>query len=325
MKFYADLPMWLHHHDQNQLQIIHEAANLLEANGFTGSLLFYQHTTLDPWIVATSTLQATKEHLPIIALQPNTIPPFTAAKMIHSLVHLFGRKVALNMIPGQSPSELRQVHDTVPAEERFDRLVEYIEILRALLDSNEPLTYEGKYFTYHDLQVFAKVEEDLKPIIFMPGASTLFQKAAHQSVDVAIQLASPVSQLVKSFDILYDSHVELCCRLGIIARPTSQEALEIAKEEVPMRFMQIVKKQGRMAGFYTEEEERIYFPVEQGKAFRGPLLVGSYDEVASYFRQYKELGIKHVILSCIRSQEDLHHVRQVLDRAGVMEAVQPVS
>ncbi|WHX28329.1 LLM class flavin-dependent oxidoreductase [Brevibacillus agri] len=324
MKFYADLPMWLHHDEKNQLQIIHEAAHLLEANGFTGSLLFYQHTTLDPWIVAAGTLQATNDHLPIIALQPNTVPPFTAAKMIHSLVHLYGRKVALNMIPGQSISELRQVNDTVPGEERFDRLVEYIDILRALLRSNDPLTYKGKYFTYNDLQIFAQVDQALQPLIFMPGASTLFQKAAHQAVDVAIQLASPVSQLVKSFDILYDSHVELCCRLGMIARPTSEEALEIAKEEVPMRFMQIVKKQGRLAGYYTEEEERLYFPVEQGKAFRGPLLVGSYDEVASYFRGYKELGIKHVIFSCIRSAEDLHHVKQVLDRAGVSDTAQPV-
>ncbi|ASJ53851.1 hypothetical protein BP422_10030 [Brevibacillus formosus] len=319
MKFYADLPMWLHYNDKNQLHLIHESAKLLEENGFAGSLLFYQHTTLDPWIVATGTLQATNNHLPIIALQPNTIPPFSAAKMIHSLVHLYGRKVALNLIPGQSPSELRQVNDTVPAEERFDRLVEYIEILRSLLQSNDPLTYRGKYYTYNELQVFAQVDEDLRPIIFMPGASTLFQKAALQSVDVAIQLASPISQLVNSFDILYDSHVELCCRLGIIARPTSQEAIEVAKEEVPMRFMQIVKKQGRASGFYTEEEERIYFPTEQGKAFRGPLLVGSYDEVASYFSRYKDLGIKHIIFSCIRSVEDLQHVKEVLNRAEMVK------
>jgi len=313
---YADLPMW-QHRDVNQLEMIQDAANIMEQIGFTGSLLFYTHATLDPWIVATSTMQATKTHIPIIALQPYTLPPFTAAKKIHSLTHLFGRRVAINIIPGQSKEEQWQIGNPVGQEERFDRLVEYTEILRILLTTEEPVTYNGKYYRYENLQINAQIRPELQPIIFVAGFSPKFREAAYKIANVAIRAATPVSQMTKSYGQLYNSHVELATRLGLIARPTYEEAIEAAKQSVELRLLQILKRKARLAGEYTEEDERIYYPVEPGKEFRGPLLIGSYDEVANYFRKYVELGIRHVIFSNIRTTEDMHHVRQVLDRSEI--------
>jgi Luciferase-like monooxygenase len=51
-------------------------AQRAERNGFTGLLIFYDHMVLDPWTVAAVLLQQTSALVPLVAMQPYTMPLF---------------------------------------------------------------------------------------------------------------------------------------------------------------------------------------------------------------------------------------------------------
>lgn len=84
--------------DESYLDNVIRIAKLSEKYNFTGALIYYDHHTIDPWIIATAAIQHTNKFIPIIAALPYSFPPFTTAKMVQSLSALYGRKVNLNLI-----------------------------------------------------------------------------------------------------------------------------------------------------------------------------------------------------------------------------------
>ncbi|MBV8486508.1 MAG: hypothetical protein JO077_26970 [Verrucomicrobia bacterium] len=60
-------------------------------------------------------------------------------------------------------------------------------------------------------------------------------------------------------------------------------------------------------------------PFENYKTFC-PYLVGSYDQVAEELTRYMTVGYMTFILDVPPSQEELHHVNIVFDRASQMQA-----
>src|ERR1700678_4346107 len=90
---------------QHRLAAIGQRA---ENHGFTGLLVGYHHTTLDPWAAAGVLLQQSSRLTPLIALQPYTMAPFTAAKMISSFSSLYNRRLDINIVTGAATEELHQ-------------------------------------------------------------------------------------------------------------------------------------------------------------------------------------------------------------------------
>src|SRR5690606_21438306 len=66
-----------------------------------------------PHSVSRSPLNHTKALTPLVALQPYALPPFTAAKLIHTLSRLHGRQIDVNLITGAADEELIQVGETL--------------------------------------------------------------------------------------------------------------------------------------------------------------------------------------------------------------------
>src|SRR5689334_3973245 len=76
---------------------------LSEKYNASGILLFSGNDTYaDPWLVAGYIAQTTKSLIPFVALDPLTMPPYTAAKLINSLAYMYDRPTYLNWITGLS-------------------------------------------------------------------------------------------------------------------------------------------------------------------------------------------------------------------------------
>ncbi len=146
-------------------------ARRAEKYGFTGLLVFHDHMILDPWAVAGLLMQQSETLVPLVALQPYTLPPFTAAKMISSLTSLYRRRVDLNVITGAAPEELAQVDDKLDHDQRFARATEYVTLLRGLLSADEPVTWTGDHYRCRGLQINSRLPEHLLPRIFVAGSS----------------------------------------------------------------------------------------------------------------------------------------------------------
>lgn len=311
--------------DGDPLQLFTEYAQRAERYGIDGLLAFYNHHNLDPWVVASTMLQHTKALTPLIALQPYTMTPFTAAKVIWSLTKLHRRRIDVNLITGATKDELDQIDEQLDHDERFERATEYMTVVRALLSSDEPLMHDGRFYRYRALRMYSRLDPDVLPRTFVAGSSPAGRRMAAAVGDVSITHPEPVEQFADSFLGQEREGQRIGIRVGLVARPTDEEAWATAhavySEDRTARLKTAMRKKSesdwirRLAHLATEEgvHDEVYwtgaFRADKGNM---PVLVGSYRKVADYLERYLMLGVSTVILGGGFGEEDFEHAAIVL-------------
>jgi alkanesulfonate monooxygenase len=273
-------------------------AKTTELHQFAGSLVYYEHLSLDPFIVTSYIFQNTKRHIPLIAVQPFAMPPFTAAKMVHSILSLYRRKLYLNMVSGQVESELEEVGNTLDKNERYSRLIEYAEIVRTLLASNEPLTFQGDYYNYKNLQINSSVPPELMPKIFIASGSGSSEslQAAGKVGDVLVSMADSAANYQEKFiGKVSGKKLEFGMKVNIISGRTKEEAFIKARQSSKFRERAISRNMLRSKLRLTSVEEELYYP-SNGDRGNAPLWVGSYEQIAAYAQGFINLGVNHFII-----------------------------
>ena len=318
-----------HTAEKDPLPLVTEVAQRADRYGVDGLLAFYNHRNVDPWAVASAILGNTKNVTALVALQPLAVPPFTAAKLVHSLTRLYRRRIDLNLITGAAKEELVQLDDRLDHDERYERSVEYATIVRALLASDEPLIHEGRYYRYLGLRTYSALSPEEMPRIFVAGSSEASRRAAARVADVAVTHPEPVSMFAETFRDRTESEAgpgpRTAIRVGLIARPTREEAWSTARSQYPAdRFAQLkteMRKKSendwsrRLATLSTEDGtyDDVYwtgvFRADRGSL---PMLVGDYGQVADYLGRYLALGVSVVLLGGLLTEEDFRHAGVVL-------------
>src|SRR5438094_3458707 len=124
---------------------VEEVACWSEECGCKGILVYTDNSLVDPWLAAEVVVRSTKTLCPLIAVQPVYMHPYSVAKMVSSFAYMFGRRVYLNMVAGGFRNDLLALHDTTPHDKRYSRMIEYTLIIKELLSSSGPVTYEGEF------------------------------------------------------------------------------------------------------------------------------------------------------------------------------------
>lgn len=305
------------------LQQFTEFSQRAERYQIDGLLIFRSHRFFDPWAVATTILHSTKTVTPLVALQPQALAPFTAAKLIWSLTMLHHRRIDLNLITGAAKDELDQIGEQLDHDERFEQATEYMTVLRALLSSDEPFTHDERFYRYRGLSIYSRLDPDVRPRTFVAGSSAASKAMAAAVADVMITHPEPVEQFANTFSSPARKDLGIGIRIGLIARPTKEEAWSAARtlfpEERITRLMTQMRKQSesdwmrRLA--HLAAKEGVYDEVYWTGAFHKesmPTLVGTYREVADYLERYLALGVRTVILGGVYAEEDFQHVALVL-------------
>ena len=114
--------------------------------GCHGILVYTDNGIADPWLVAQWIIQCTHALSPLVAVQPVYMTPYAAAKMVATLGYLHGRRVDLNMVAGGFRKDLLSFCDDTAHDDRYERLVEYAQVVRGLLTSSKPFSFEGTYY-----------------------------------------------------------------------------------------------------------------------------------------------------------------------------------
>jgi alkanesulfonate monooxygenase len=299
-----------------------ELARRAEKYDFAGLLVFYNHLVLDPWTVAGLIMQETTKLTPLVALQPYSIPPFTAAKTISSLTSVYRRRIDLNVVTGAAPEELNQVNEKLSHDQRYERAIEYVTVVRKLLSSAAPLTWHGEYYQFDGLRINSAVVPQLLPRIFVAGSSDASSNLARQVGHVMITYPEPIEMFAANFVHARKNYgLELGVRFGLVARETDGEARAAALKDNPMdratRLRMLLKRESesvwsrRIAQLASEANihDEVYWT-----GLYTPLLVGSYARVADYLSRYVALGVSKLLLAKVDSEEGFQHTRAVLDR-----------
>jgi alkanesulfonate monooxygenase len=300
-----------------------------ERNGLEGPLLFAGNDTLiEPWSMAQHILAHTAKTSPLIAVNPVYMHPFTVAKFVSSFALLYRRKVYLNMITGTATSDLAGLGEQRSHEERYSRLGEFILIVRQLLASTRPVTFNGKFYAANNLQLRPGLAPALMPEFLIAGQSDDARRVATQMGCLMMQMLPPnLEQGINAPGVNF----------GIFAREERDQARQAAKllfqDSVEKRELlkysmentdSVWKRRLNEAGQNGELQENGYwllpFLTFQADC---PYLVGSYTEIGAKLRCFAEMNVGTIILDVVADEQELDHIGKALASSGLVAGLEP--
>ncbi len=303
-----------------------------EHYGCRGILVYTDNSLVDAWLVSQVIIQNTEKLCPLVAVQPAYMHPYSVAKMVATFGYLYSRRIYLNMVAGGFKNDLIALNDTTPHDRRYARLIEYTTIIKQLLAGPAPVTYEGEFYKVDKLKMTPPLAPELFPGVFISGSSEAGLEAAKALGATAVKYPKPATEC-EAEDSL--DGIDSGIRVGIISRQDEAEAWEIAEQRFPEdrkgqlthQFAMKVSdslwhKQLSQTAEQTKTDRSPYWlrPFENYKTFC-PYLVGNYNQVADELARYIALGYRTFILDVPPTQEELHHINIVFDRASQKQNV----
>lgn len=299
------------------LQKVIDVAAWSERAGCKGILVYSDNSQHDPWLISHLIIHNTRALCPLIAVQPIYMHPYSVAKSIASIAQLYGRRVYLNMVAGGFKNDLTALNDLTPHDQRYERLVEYTEIIKRLLSSSAPLKFIGKFYTVDNLKLTLPCPPELFPGIFISGSSDAGLGAARSTGATAIQYPKPVGECAETAAAAPDNRG---IRIGIISRDRAEEAWDVAHRQFPEdRKGQLTHELAmkvsdsawhkQLSDLAKVEGRNPYWLVPfENYHTMCPYLVGDYDEVGKEIAGYISLGYRTFITDVPPSPEELGHI-----------------
>ena len=309
------------------LEDVGRIAEWSERAGCAGALIYSDNNLVDPWLIAQAVIARTARLVPLIAVQPVYMHPYTAAKLVASLGFMYHRRVCLNLVAGGFTKDLAALNDLTPHDERYARLIEYARIVTALLMSSAPVTMDGQYYRVANLKLSPALDPALLPELFVSGSSAAGLAAAAAVGALAVQYPRPVADY-ETEPLAPGQRSGI--RVGVVARETDAEAWEVAHQRFPAdRQGQLTHQLAMKAsdsrwhqqlstlGQDAQHPGDVYwtFPFENYKTFC-PYLVGSYDRVAEELARYIGVGCSTIILDVPANEAELEHIGTALSRTA---------
>lgn len=303
-----------------------DVARWSERAGCTGILVYTDNGLIDPWLVAQVVIENTDRLCPLVAVQPMYMHPYSVAKMVTSFAYLYRRRIHLNMVAGGFRNDLIALNDVTPHDQRYDRLIEYTQIVKRLLEDQAPVTFQGGFYSVAKLTLRPPMPANLLPRIFVSGSSDAGLAAARVTGATAVQYPGPPDRCPVVTE--ERSLVGYGVRVGIIAREEEDQAWEVAHARFPVdRKGQITHQLAmkvsdsawhrQLSSVQTEAGQRDTYwlvPFQNYKTFC-PYLVGSHAQVAREIGRYIAAGYRAYILDIPPSEEELTHIGIVFRHA----------
>jgi alkanesulfonate monooxygenase len=303
--------------------VVSAVARWSEDAGFAGILVHADNSIVDPWLVAQVIVESTERLSPLVALQPVYMHPYSAAKMLPARLSVRAASSISTSWPADSRTTSSPWTTRRRTTRRYDRAVEYTQIVKALLGTGNPVSFAGRYYVVSNLRMLPPLPQELFPEILISGSSDAGLAAAS-----AIG-ATPVKYPKAPVDEHAPEEGPAGIRVGIIAREDPNQAWRIAEERFPEdRKGQIAHalamkvsdsqwhKELSELGAQTGGGRSLYWlrPFENYKTFC-PYLVGSYDVVADEIARYLGVGFTTFILDIPPREDELRHTAVAFERA----------
>ena len=316
-----------------------DVARWSEKYGCKGILVYTDNSIVDPWLVSQVIIENTETLCPLVAIQPIYMHPYAAAKMVASYGYIYNRQIYLNMLAGGFKNDLLALNDTTPHDRRYDRTVEYTQIMKLLLGSSTGVSFTGEFYTIDKLKMTPPLPPELFPGILISGSSEAGLAAAKAIGATAVKYPKPPGEYENESK---KENLGSGVRVGIITREDEDEAWRIAHERFPEQDRkgelahQLAMKTSdsvwhkQLSELSKTPDNNPYWltPFQHYKTFC-PYLVGSYQKVAVELARYIALGFHTFILDIPPDEEELYHMNisfgKALDQQAAGAATAPAS
>ncbi|MBO0801170.1 MAG: LLM class flavin-dependent oxidoreductase, partial [Blastocatellia bacterium] len=176
---------------EDYLKNVADVARWSEQYGCKGILVYTDNSLVDAWLVSQLVIQSTNDLCPLVAVQPVYMHPYTVAKMAASYGYLFNRRIYFNMVAGGFKNDLTALNDTTPHDRRYDRMIEYVRIMKELLANPNGVSFEGEFYKVDKLKMTPSLPPELFPGIFVSGSSEAGLAAAKAMGATAVKYPKP--------------------------------------------------------------------------------------------------------------------------------------
>ena len=286
-----------------------------EEYGIIGLLTDIGATKPDPILLSAALGMATEKTEFIVAYRSGLIPPTTFVQQLNTLSALIHGRFSLNIVAGHSPLEQRYYGDFLSHDERYPRTEEFLAICHAFWRGDDPVNFSGKYYRIEDGRLNTPFVSKVgtSPYIFVGGGSDAARALSISQGSCWIRLADTPAKLLPGSQSVLDAGKELGVRVGVICRPTREEAVQaglalvadldpaLREKEQEREFTKRSDSVSIRQIYKTAEEEWpapwLWKGLVRSHGSAAITIVGTSEEVASAFIEYERMGVTQFIIS----------------------------
>jgi alkanesulfonate monooxygenase len=287
-------------------------ARSAEESGIESVLLSFSRYEPDTMLVACAVGQVAAKLKFIVAYRLGLMQPTTFVQQINTLSALIGGRVALNVVAGSSTLEQRGYGDFLEHDERYARADEFLAVCRSFWRGDGEVDFEGRYCRVEKGKLHTPfvAPDRAAPEVYVSGHSEQAQRLALTRGSSWLRLIDTPEKLRPMVARFREQGVEVSLRLCVVCRPTREEALAAAQallpdEEIERQERAILSgsdsqtlKQALAAadevGWLNRNLWAGLVPFYGSSAMT---LVGTPEELAEAFLQYKQIGVTQFIIS----------------------------
>lgn len=311
-----------------------------EAGGIDSVLMAFGWYEPDPLLLAAALGQATERLRFIVASRSGLSAPTYFVQQVNTLSAMIGGRVALNVVAGHTPEEQRSYGDFLAHDERYARTEELLAVCHAFWRREARVGFAGRYYQVEDGRLGTPFLADGRtaPEIYVGGQSAGAVDLVTRHGDCWLCMGEAPRALAPRIAPVLCRGREVGLRLGVIVRPTRDEAVEAARSLVAD-----AEQARREQGFVDQSDsESIKRTFERAAAdddawvtrclwsgavpyYGAPAmsLVGTPDEVAAALLDYQQVGVSQFIFhGWPKLDEMLTFGREVIPRVRAAEARQ---
>ncbi|HXB87535.1 LLM class flavin-dependent oxidoreductase [Mycobacterium sp.] len=334
------------------LKYLIQLAQAAEINGFEAVLTPTGLWCEDAWLTTAMLINSTESLKYLVAFRPGLISPTLAAQMASTYQWHSQGRLLLNVVTGGESIEQRAFGDFLEKRDRYARCGEFLDIVRTLWTSDDPVTVAGEHLRVEQASLGRR--PDPLPAVFFGGSSPEAGQVAARYADTYLTWGEPPAQVsekltwIRGLAKARGRKLSYGIRLHVISRDTSEQAWSEAQRLLSaLNPETVAAAQQSLARSESEGQRRmrelhgggddfaqgvdarrleIYPNLWSGvglvRGGAGTALVGSHEEVADRITQYAELGLDHFILSGYPHLEEAYifgeGVRPILARQGLL-------
>jgi alkanesulfonate monooxygenase len=283
-----------------------------EEAGIDSVLISLSRCEPDPLLTACALGRETGALKFIAAFRSGLIQPVPFVQQVNTLSNLIGGRISLNLVAGSSREEQRGYGDFLAHDERYARAEEFLAICRAFWRHEPEVNFDGKYYRVErgKLHTPFLAPDRSAPEVYVGGHSAQAEQLARGPGSCWLRVIDTPEKLEPRVARVREHGGEVCLRLCVICRATRDEALGVVEtllsdvETGASARAMAVKDDSRMyqeAASLSNESAWLSRNLWAGFAPRyGPVwttLLGTPQELAAAFLEYKRIGVTQFILS----------------------------
>ena len=300
--------------------------------GFGGETNF-NGECFETYTWAAGLAQATERIMVFATSHVPVIHPILAAKQAVTIDHISGGRFGLNLVMGWFKPEMemfgaaQREHD-----ERYRVGEEWLSIVRRLWTEDEPLTFDGEFFSTVEAESWPKPLARPHPVVMNAGSSPAGSDFSARNADVSfVTVDDPAAAepMVSGFKKMaleqYGRRPKLFSGAFVICRDTEAEAQDALREilaggdrQAARNLMSILGVQSQSFGdILAQESAEDRFIA----GWSAPAFVGTPEQIAQRFVDIADIGVDGMMLGFHDYADELAYfdknVMPLLKQAGI--------